>query len=143
MEAIRYIFLLFLLLGFVWACHTPPKPKLDKPNDYTPVIEQVEKSPEMDASPKLREIKQNTSNALRECQAYGTEAYAKYTACDSDLQSIKKALEDQNKRIEELEKELAPWRKIKMFFWTVLIGSIVALIASIAWKFRKLFGSPV
>lgn len=123
-----------LAVGFLAVgCATVPS-KLDKPADIKPVIEEVERSVELNKQPDL---KYKIVTVLKDCEKYSVTAYEEYKGCMVAFSDSSSLLQKKDKEIKELNDELEPWRNIKMFFWViVVIAGVLFLLAIVFFVLR-------
>ena len=117
MVRIAWIFL--LLNCFLYKSQSP----ISKPPDTSEALSIVESIPvnTEEQKKKVELVKQT----LRECQIYGESVYAKFTDCVREADSIREKLAELQKKIENLEEEISPWRTIKRGFWLIIAGILV------------------
>ena len=99
------------------------EPLINKPPDTKKALAIVESIPvnTEEQKKKVELVKQT----LRECQIYGESVYAKFTDCVREADSIREKLAELQKKIENLEEEISPWRTIKRGFWLIIAGILV------------------
>ena len=134
--------ILRLIMGVIilWgvSCSTTETERIvDKPKDYSEVIKEIEKTPEIKP-----ETKEKIVRTIKEQTQYSQNVYDRLLELEKNVQKLnteiaelkeqKEALEKRNR---ELEAELSTWRSIKMWFWAFVI------IASLAVLYK--FLSPV
>jgi hypothetical protein len=150
----RKLFLLIFALGTIFNCSSTQKMNLEPPPDLNKKIQEIENDERIPFP-----VKQELAKALRESQDYASNCYTEYSKSQDQIAELKKANENLELQIatlektheweiEKLKKEIANWRKIKFWFWTI----IAVVLLSILWKIfspwlipivKKLLGIPI
>jgi hypothetical protein len=112
-----------IVLLLIVSCASPQTPKLEKPVDYSEVIETVEKA---EIKPAL---KNKIVNTIKEQSSYSNACYDKVLEIEERLNKLeaeKERLIEENRLFRE---ELSTWRAIKAWFWSgVVLIMVVGLI---------------
>lgn len=139
----KKILLLFILL-LLNQCNSTPT-VIDKPNDYSPLIEEVQNS--KDHIPET--LKNKIVYSLSESQRYGEKCYAELQDSNSRLNNSLLKIQDLKSENETLTSERNRYRAFYFKFWFLVWGGVVMLIAGILAYFfgptimKILRGSPI
>jgi hypothetical protein len=131
-----------IVLLLIVSCASPQTPKLEKPVDYSEVIETVEKA---EIKPAL---KNKIVNTIKEQSSYSNACYDKVLEIEERLNKLeaeKERLIEENRLLRE---ELSTWRAIKAWFWVgvvliVLVGLIRLLYPILAPLAKRAMGFPL
>lgn len=122
--SMKYLILLFL------SCNTI-QTGISNPPEIQSFIEEIKSNPE------IREIdKKRIISTLEISSEYNSKCYERNNLLEKENFLLQR-------KIQELYLEIQTWRTVKKGFWILLFTSILIFIGSVAWKFRKLFGSPI
>jgi hypothetical protein len=112
------------------SCHTV-QTSISKPPEIQSFIEEIKSNSEIREMDKKRII-----STLEISSQYNSECFDKNISLEKENFLLQR-------KIQELYLEIQTWRTVKKGFWILLFASILIFIGSIAWQFRKLFGSPI
>ena len=130
MARIVWIFILFNCFLY------KSEPPISKPPDTKEAIAIVESIP-VNTEEQKRKV-EIVKQTLRECQIYGELVYAKFTDCVREADAIREKLAELQKKIENLEEEISPWRTIKRGFWLIIAGILVFGAVSLYLKLKPI-----
>ena len=129
---VRIAWIIILINCFLYKSEPP----ISKPPDTKEALLIVESIPvNTEEQKKKVEIVKQT---LRECQIYGESVYAKFTDCVREADSIREKLAELQKKIENLEEEISPWRTIKRGFWLIIAGILVFFAVRLYLKLKPI-----
>jgi septal ring factor EnvC (AmiA/AmiB activator) len=142
--------LLVTLILFV-SCSSPlRKEQIEKPKDYSEIIQEIEKAPEI-----KQEKKDKIINTIKEQSQYSKNVYdrlleleQKMKSMEEEIETLKKDKIQLEKEKKELEMELATWNTIKIWFWSIVIivflGLAFKMLSPIIIPIiKKLAGVPI
>lgn len=121
----RYIFILIL-----FTCSTI-QTSISKPPEIQNLIDELKSNNEIQDTVKTRII-----STLENSMEYNSECFNKNILLEKENFILKE-------KLQSIDLEIQTWRTIKNSFWIILISGILIFIGFIAWKFRKLLGSPI
>lgn len=135
-------FLIFLL--FV-GCQTQPVKfqPAEKPIDYDSFVKEAEDKLIFPASFGKGDYTDTYYTALEnltKCSNYSKDIYAKYEDCRKVYDKSAKVIEGHLKEISDLKAELETWRKLKVWFWSI-IG--VLIVGNLIYIFRNFLGTLI
>ena len=135
-------FLIFLLLA---GCQTQPVKfqPADKPIDYDKFVKEAEDKLIFPASFGKGDYTDTYYTALEnltKCSNYSKDIYAKYEDCRKVYDRSAHIIEGHLKEISDLKAELETWRKLKIWFWSI-IG--VLIVGNLIYIFRNFLGTLI
>ena len=130
MARIVWIFILFNCFLY------KSEPQISKPPDTKEAIAIVESIP-VNTEEQKRKV-EIVKQTLRECQIYGESVYLKFTDCVREADAIREKLAELQKKIENLEEEISPWRTIKRGFWLIIAGILVFFAVRLYLKLKPI-----
>lgn len=134
-----YVFL--ILIG----CQSQPSrlEQVGKPVDYDTFVKEAENKLIFPASFGKGDYTDTYYTALEnltKCSNYSKDVYAKYEDCRKLYDKSAKIIENHLQEITELKAELETWRKLKVWFWSI-IG--VLIIGNLIYIFRNFLGTLI
>jgi hypothetical protein len=131
------ILLLIILLS---SCKTiEVRPGIEKPTDYTQLIEETKK--ELDSKMSYYPEDYRTKKllvSLDDCNTKSIILYKEYEKSLMQLKQFEFTLIAKDKKIDSLKSELETWVTIKTWFYSIIALIVIGFILSIVWKFRKI-----
>lgn len=115
-----------IMIFHFFTCKSTNPEIIYTPPEMQPIIDEVEKAPELDKAP---ELKQKISSALKECRDYSESCYNKNIELNDRVAKLERIVREQ-------QEELDTWRSIKRFiYWSIaiIVGSIIIFFV---WQFR-------
>lgn len=136
------IFYVFLILV---GCQSQPKKfeQVEKPVDYDKFVQEAENKLSWPASFGKGDYTDTYYTALEnltKCSNYSKDVYAKYEDCRKIYEKSAKVIEGHLKEISDLKAELETWRKLKIWFWSI-IG--VLIIGNLIYIFRDFLSTLI
>lgn len=120
----KYLLLIFL------SCATV-QTSISKPPEIQNLIDEIKMDTEIQSSVKSKIIR-----TLEDSMEYNSECFNKNILLEKENFFLKD-------KIQKLELEIQTWRTVKTSFWVIIAIGLMILAGSIAYKFRKLLGSPI
>lgn len=129
-------FCIFLLL--LSSCQSAQVNKfnpIDPPADYNEFLSEVKTAfPSKNfGMGDYTDTYYKTVNNLEACSAYSKKVYDQYTACSKAYSGSASRIENLQKEKETLTEELATWRRLKIWFWSIIA---VLIIGHLIYIFR-------
>lgn len=140
---------MFFILTFA-NCSSTQKGVLEPPPNLSRTIETIQEDERLPFP-----VKQELVNALKESQSYASNCYANFQDSQKKLREKTEYIEnlelqiatlEKNHEIElqNLEKELSTWRKMKFWFWAIIISLAIGFLIKLFWPLiRKAIGIPI
>jgi len=136
---------ILIILLLTIGCQTQPVKfeKAEKPADYDSFIKEAEEKLIFPASFGKGDYTDTYYTALEnltKCSNYSKDIYAKYEDCRKVYDRSAKVMEGHLKEISDLKAELETWRKLKVWFWSI-IGVLIA--GNLIYIFRNFLGTLI
>jgi hypothetical protein len=137
---------LFYVLLILVGCQSQPKrfEQAEKPVDYDKFIEEAESKMIFPASFGKGDYTDTYYTALEnltKCSNYSKDVYAKYEDCRKVYEKSAGIIEGHLKEISDLKAELETWRKLKIWFWSIIgvliIGNLIYIFKDFLWTLIK------
>jgi len=129
---VRIVWIFILINCFLYKSEST----ISKPPDTKEAIAIVDSIP-VNTEEQKRKV-EIVKQTLRECQIYGESVYSKFTDCVREADSIREKLAELQKKIENLEEEISPWRTIKRGFWLIIAGILVFFAVRLYLKLKPI-----
>ena len=138
---VRFFLIFLLLVG----CQTQPVKfqPADKPIDYDSFVKEAEGKLIFPASFGKGDYTDTYYTALEnltKCSNYSKDIFSKYEDCRKVYDKSAKIIELHLQEITALKAELETWRKLKVWFWSI-IG--VFIIGNLIYVFRNFLGTLI
>ena len=120
--------ILIILLVISSCSSIERREQIQKPTDYTAIIEETKAELKSSTYPEDYRLKK-VLNALDECNQYSLKTYSSYESVLKLNQNLEVKLQKSSQKIRDLELEVEDFRTLKFYFYGTIVVFVLGFLA--------------